>query len=94
LLASSCPSWLPSREATLRGRHGDVWLAKAALQKASEPRMLLQQAVYQVVVLVQRNELKGRFAIDRYYYRLIATESAVSAQLSLGLTQWNDFHGR
>jgi hypothetical protein len=56
--------------------------------------MLLQQTVYQIVVFVQRNKLKGRSAIDRYYYRLIATEPAIAAQFGLGLTQWNDFHVR
>jgi hypothetical protein len=35
--------------------------------------MLLEQAVYQVILLVKGDKLKGRLAIDGYHHWLITT---------------------
>ena len=72
-LAASCATRRAGREAAIRCRHRDGSLTKTALQKTAEPRILLEQAVYQVILLIKGNKLKGRLAVDGYHHRLITT---------------------
>ncbi|MGD0074027.1 MAG: hypothetical protein ABSD31_06750 [Candidatus Binataceae bacterium] len=56
--------------------------------------MFLKQTVDQIVCFAQGNELERRLSVNRDHYRLVMAKLPVSAQLGLGLTQWNDFHER
>ncbi len=56
--------------------------------------MFFEQAVDQIVLFAQGNELERRLSVNRDHYWLVMAKLPVSAQLGLGLTQWNDFHKR
>ena len=46
-----------------------------------------------VVVLFEGNELKRRYAVDGDDDGLVVAQAAVPAQVRLGFTQGDDFHG-
>jgi hypothetical protein len=60
-------------------------LAHSALEELAETWMVLDQAVDQIVFFRQWNQLKGWFAVDRHYDRLIVAELTVAAQFGLSL---------
>jgi hypothetical protein len=51
---------------------------------------MLDQAVDQVVIFPQQDQLKGRPAVDRHHHELIVAELSVTAQVGLGLAEWNE----
>ena len=71
---------------------GDVRLAQTPLKQLRESRMILDQAVDQIIVLFQRDQLKRRSPVDRHHHRFIVTKLCVTAQFGLSFTQWNDLH--
>jgi hypothetical protein len=49
--------------------------------------MMLQQPVDEIVVLLERNELKGRNAVYRHNDGLVVAQASVLTQVGLGLTE-------
>jgi hypothetical protein len=87
-------AWADGSEPALRGCHRNTPFMRTRFQQVTEPWMLINELIDQVVALAEGNELKRRLAIDGYDHRLVVTELCVSAQLRFGFTQRNNFHGR
>lgn len=69
------------------------FLGRKATGLQAKARIVFQQPVNEVVVLVQRRHLKGGHPLDSDDDRLAVAKLAVIAQARLGLTQWNYLHG-
>lgn len=54
--------------------------------------MMLEQAIDQIVVLAERDELERGLARHGDNDRLVVTELTITAQLGLRLTEGDDFH--
>jgi hypothetical protein len=67
------------RKPPMRGCDGNRSLTEPSFQKVAEPRVVFDQTVNQIVVLMQWNELKGRLSVDGYDHRLLLTELPVLA---------------
>ena len=75
----------------LAGR--DASLSEPGLQRLAERRMMLEQAVDEVVIFLEGNELKGRDTVDGDDDGLVVAQAAVLAQVGLGFTQRDQLHG-
>jgi hypothetical protein len=86
-------AWLENSE-TFQGRAGrDAPLSKPGLQHFSKRRVVLQQSINEIIVLLKGNELKGRDAVHGDNDGLVMAQSPVLAQPGLCLTQRDQFHG-
>jgi hypothetical protein len=63
----------------LRSSRRKAAFSKSLFQQVAETRMLLEQAVDQVVVFIERNKLKEWLAVDRYHHGLVMAELPVPA---------------
>ena len=90
LLNALAPS---TSEPSSRLLDADAPLFEPLLERPDKRGVVLEEAVDQVVVVTQRNELERRCTVDGDDDRFLMAKPSVAAQMRLGLSQRNDLHG-
>lgn len=83
----------PSHKAAPRLSYGHIPFPEPPPQEPPKGRVKLEEAIDQIVVRLERDQLKRRLALHGHHDRFVAAQLAVPAQLRLRLTQRDDFHG-
>jgi len=86
------PSWATIAKPAFSHFRGPAALLEPPLEQPAKRRVVFDESVDKVIILGQRNQLKGRAAIDSDDHGLLVAPTRISAQVRLGFTLGIDSH--